>query len=94
MRKIHLLSVLIAATLLFCSSVDAKELTTVVYTVSAGDTMDSIAEKYMPTDWGPSYQAFAEFREGIFEYNYDRLFLERKPYEVRAGDYLLINLWK
>jgi hypothetical protein len=85
---------LIAATLLSCSPAEAKEFTTVAFTVGAGDTMDSIAQTYLPPDRGNSYQAFAEFREGIYEYNYDRVFLDRDPYEVRVGDCLLITLWK
>jgi hypothetical protein len=84
---------LIAVTFLSCSAVEAKEYTTVVYTVVAGDTMDSIAQTYLPPDRGDSWQAFLEFREGIFEYNFDRVFSHRKPYEVREGDCLLITFW-
>jgi len=94
MHTRHLLLALIAATLMSCSSVAAKEYTTVVYTVGAGDTMDSIAQTYLPSDRGNSWQAFAEFKEGIFEYNFDRVFIHRKPYEVDVGDCLLITFWK
>jgi len=94
MRTHHLWLSLIAATLLSCSSVEAKEFTTVVYTVIAGDTMDSIAQTYLPADRGNSYQALAEFKEGIFEYNFDRVFIHRKPYEIHIGDSLLITFWK
>ena len=90
----YLLLILIVATLMSCSPAEAKEYTTVVYTVVAGDTMDSIAQTYLPQDRGNSWQAFAEFREGIFEYNFDRVFIYRQPYEVHVGDCLLITFWK
>ena len=93
MHTRQLLLALIVATLMSCSSVEAMEYTTVVYTVGAGDTLDSIAQTYLPTDRGNSWQAFAEFKEGIFEYNFDKVFIHRKPYEVRVGDCLLITLW-
>jgi len=89
-----LLEALIAVILASCDPAEAKEFTTVVHTVGAGDTMDSIAQAYLPSDRGDSHQAFAEFKEGIFEYNYDRVFTNRKPYEVRVGDELLITFWK
>ncbi|MBP2657841.1 MAG: hypothetical protein H6Q69_873 [Firmicutes bacterium] len=90
----HLLLALIAAAFISCSPVEAKEYTTVSYTVVAGDTMDSIAHSYLPPDRGKSWRAFAEFKEGIFEYNFDRVFTDREPYEVRVGDCLLITFWK
>ena len=93
MHTRQLLLALIAVTLMTCNPVEAKEYTTVVYTVGAGDTLDSIAQTYLPTDRGNSWQAFAEFKEGIFEYNFDRVFSQRKPYEVRVGDCLLITIW-
>jgi len=89
----HLLLALIVATLMSCSSVEAKEFTTVVYIVGVGDTMSSIAQTYLPPDRGNSRQALAEFKEGIFEYNYDKVFFNRKPYEVHVGDCLLITSW-
>ena len=89
-----LLLALIAATLMGCSNVEALEFTTIYYNVVAGDTMDSIARTYLPPDRGDSYRAYAEFREGIFEFNFDRVFIDRKPYEVHVGDCLLINYWK
>jgi len=90
----RLLLALITATLMSCSSVEAQEYTTVVYTVGAGDTLDSIAQTYLPLDRGNSWQAFAEFKKGIFEYNFDRVFIHREPYEVRVGDCLDITFWK
>lgn len=94
MNTHHLLLVLITAILMSCSSVEAKEYTMVSYTVVTGDTMDSIARTYLPPDRGKSWRAFAEFKEGIFEYNFDKVFIHRKPYEVRVGDCLLITFWK
>lgn len=89
-----LIEALIAVLLAGCDPVEAKEFTTVVHTVGIGDTMDRIAQAYLPSDRGDSHQAFAEFKEGIFEYNYDRIFVHRAPYEVRVGDQLLITFWK
>ena len=90
----YLLLTLIILAHMSCSSVEAKQFTTVVYHVGAGDTMDSIAQTYLPLDRGNSWQAFAEFKEGIFEYNFDRVFIHREPYEVRVGDCLDITFWK
>ena len=90
----HFWLAFVAATFLFCSSISASELVTVVYSVVAGDTMDSIAHSYLPEDRGNSSRAYAEFKEGIFEYNFDRVFIDRAPYEVHAGDYLLITFWE
>ena len=85
---------LIAVLLTSCNPAEAKTFTTVVHIVGEGDTMDSIAQAYLPSDRGNSHKAFAEFKEGIFEYNYDHVFINRKPYEVRVGDQLLITFWK
>lgn len=74
--------------------VSARELKTFEYTVVAGDTIDTIARSYLPAGWGESSQAFAEFREGIFEYNFERIFFDRKSYEVREGDCLKILFWE
>ena len=88
-----LLEALIAVLLTSCNPAEAKEFTTVVHVVSASDTMDSIAQTYLPPNRGDSHQAFAEFKEGIFEYNFDRVFVNRQPYEVHPGDQLLITFW-
>ena len=89
-----LLEALIAVLLTGCEPAQAKQFTTVVHIVGPDDTMDSIAQAYLPSDRGDSHQAFAEFKDGIFEYNYDSVFSNRKPYEVREGDHLLITFWK
>lgn len=88
------LEALIAVLLAGCNPAEAKEFTTVVHIVGIGDTLDSIAQTYLPSDRGDSKQAFAEFKEGIFEYNFDSIFINRKPYEVHLGDKLLITFWK
>lgn len=67
MHTRQLLLALIVATLMHCSSVEAMEYTMVAYTVGAGDRLDSIAQTYLPTDRGNSWQVFAEFKEGSFE---------------------------
>jgi len=94
MNMHHLSLAFIVALLLSFGSVEAREYKIIAYTVEANDTMDSIARTYLPSDRGASLEAFAEFREGIFEYNYDRLFSDRIPYEVRAGDFLYITFWE
>jgi hypothetical protein len=90
----HLSLAFTIAVLLSFSSVEAREFKLVAYIVDADDTMDSIAHTYLPADRGTSHKAFAEFKEGIFEYNYDRVFIHRLPYEVRAGDCLFITFWE
>jgi len=85
---------LLVTMLIVSGSASAQEPVTVEYSVAAGDTLDMIAKLYLPSSWGESHQAFAEFREGIFEYNFERVFVDRKPYEVREGDCLLILLWE
>lgn len=91
-----LVEALIAVLLTSCNPAEAggKEFTTIVHIVAASDTLDTIAQAYLPSDRGDSHQAFAEFKEGIFEYNYDRIFVNRKPYEVHTGDRLLITFWE
>ena len=81
-----LLEALIAVLLTSCNPAEAKEFTTVVHTVDVGDTLESISQTYLPADRGDSQKAFAEFKEGIFEYNFDRVFINRQPYEVHVGD--------
>ena len=91
----YLLLVALIATMIFGgNSVEAASYKTVAYTVSESDTLDIIAQKYLPTDRGESDRAFAEFKEGIYEYNYEMVFTHRLPYEVRQGDCLLIALWE
>ena len=84
---------LLATMLTGISPLAAQEATIIEYTVGIGDTLDTIAREFLPHSWGDSNQAFAEFREGIFEYNFDRIFWGRKPYEVREGDCLLIAIF-
>ena len=89
-----LLATLLVLTFMCWNSLEARELTTVEYTVVAGDTMDNIAKLFLPSEWGSSHRAFAVFREGIYEYNYDRIFVDRDPYEVKVGDTLWIVRWQ
>jgi hypothetical protein len=93
-RKVNFWMALLLTMLISAGSVSAQEPVTMEYTVVAGDTLDSIAKSYLPSSWGDSHHAFAEFREGIFEYNFERVFVDRKPYEVREGDCLLILFWE
>ena len=89
-----LLFVLLAITLMNCSNAEAKELITIVHTVRDGETLDTIAQIYLPADRAASGQAFASFMEGIYEYNYESVFLHRRHYEVREGDRLMITFWQ
>ena len=94
MHTYFLLMALIATIFVGGHSVEAARYTTVAYTVSEGDTLDIIAQKYLPADRVESDREFAEFKEGIYEYNYEMVFIHRLPYEVREGDCLLITLWE
>jgi len=97
--KMHirkLLATLLVLTFMCWNTVEAGELklTTVEYTVVAGETLDNIAKLFVPSEWGSSHRAFAVFKEGIYEYNYDKVFINRDPYEVKAGDMLMIVFWQ
>ncbi len=63
-----------------------------VYTVRAGDTLDAISYKYMAKSSVP--RDVREFREGVIELNWDRVFRNRYPYGlIYPGDKLVINYW-
>ena len=94
MHTYFLLVALIATTFLGGHSAEAFGYKTLAYTVSESDTLDIIARKYLPANSVGSDRAFAEFKEGIYEYNYEMVFIHRLPYEVREGDRLLIALWE
>ena len=85
MKKAILVAILMLAFNNICS---AKELHTIHHQVAANETLDSIAIQYMTAD-----RYFPEFREGIVENNYDRMFVSRAVKEVRPGDELEINIW-
>lgn len=57
------------------------------YTVSTGDSLQSIAEHYCP---GDDPRQIAEFREGLRELNYDLI----GENDVSTGVKLQINLWE
>lgn len=71
------------------SAVSAKTHYVVTHTVEAGETLTSIASKYITPD-----REIREFREGIVELNYDEVFSGRKPPEVIAGDVIKVSFWK
>lgn len=63
-----------------------------VYTVRAGDTLDEISYKYMAKS--PVTRDIREFREGVIELNWDRIFKDRYPHGIiYPGDMLQINYW-
>lgn len=89
-RSVLTILVLIAVVLcLHVGTALAKELVCVSHTVQSGETLDSVAHKYITAD-----REFKEFREGIYELNYEEVFKGRPPYEVHTGDLLQINYWK
>ncbi|WP_425058395.1 hypothetical protein SCACP_30460 [Sporomusa carbonis] len=71
-----------------------KELAVVTHVVSKGETLWTIAEKYITPD-----RYMPEFIEGIYELNYDRVFVEREKNgaprkSVYPGDRLEIRYWQ
>ncbi|SDD88562.1 LysM peptidoglycan-binding domain-containing protein [Sporomusa acidovorans] len=63
------------------------------YTVISGDTLDKIAYRYIVKS--SVCRDIREFREGIIELNWDRVFNGRYPHgAIYAGDRLQINYWK
>jgi hypothetical protein len=77
----------VTSTLAFANDAPQRELVKVIHIVKSGETLDEIARFYLPPD-----REFKEFREGIYELNYDKL-KDRPVYEVRKGDYLNIQFW-
>jgi hypothetical protein len=65
----------------------ALALVAMQYSVSTGDTLQSIAEQYCQ---GDDPRQVAEFREGIRELNYDVI----GESEVWAGLKIVINRWE
>ena len=63
-----------------------------VYTVREGDTLWTIAEKFMSKNtYGP--REIREFCAGIVELNYNDVFSERPTKQLYPGDKLRINYW-
>ncbi|SDD39389.1 LysM peptidoglycan-binding domain-containing protein [Sporomusa acidovorans] len=63
------------------------------YIVKSGDTLDEIASKFIAKS--SVRRDIREFREGIIELNYDKVFKDRYPYgTIYAGDHLQINYWE
>jgi hypothetical protein len=77
----------VTSTLAFANDAPQRELVKVIHIVKSGETLDEIANFYLPPD-----REFKEFREGIYELNYDKL-KDRPVYEVRKGDFLDIQFW-
>lgn len=69
------------------------KLVTEVYTVAQGDSLDTITTQYMEKATESSPREFKEFREGIYELNFDSVFKGREKYAVEVGDKLTINYW-
>jgi len=59
-----------------------------VHEVTSEETLNDIVNEYISDNCRPQ-----EFKEGIIEINYDKIFKERKTKEVKKGDVLQINYW-
>lgn len=71
---------------------EGTKLQTETYIVRSGDTLWAIANRYMiKNTYGP--REIHEFKEGIVELNYDRIFKGREPALIYPGDELQINYW-
>lgn len=71
-----------------------KDMVVVTHVVTKGETLWTIAEKYITPD-----RYMPEFVEGIYELNYDRVFVEREKNgyprkSVYPGDRLEIRYWQ
>lgn len=68
-------------------------LVTETCTVAQGDTLDTIAARYMAKN---SYGArdIREFRQGIIELNYELLGNRENPALIYPGDKLKVNYWR
>lgn len=71
-----------------------KEMVVVTHTVSRGETLWTVAEKYMTSD-----RYILEFIEGIYELNYEHVFADREragtPRKaIYPGDRLEIRYWR
>ena len=65
-------------------------LITETYTVCKGDTLDTIADKFIAKNtYGTRYHD--EFKEGIIEINWDRVFADRPGRNIYPGDKLVVN---
>ena len=77
-----------------CGSAEQpKQLVQITHIVATGETLHGIAEQYCPPD-----RYILEFREGIYELNYDTVFHPRElqgvaKMTVFPGDRLQINFW-
>lgn len=91
MRKVLILF-LFAMLLCLPRTEAAVEKITLGHIVQKGDTLDSIAKKYIKPELANNPKAVAEFKEGIYELNYEDL-RGRPRYQVKEGDFLRINIF-
>lgn len=85
---------LLIATLASCGSAEPKgTLVTETYIVQPGDTLWTIAEKYMEKNTAGA-RDIREYYHGIIELNYDTVFANRPNSLIYPGDELRINYWK
>lgn len=94
MFKQLVLAGLIAAAVASCGNAELKgHLVSETYTVKSGDTLTAISYQFMKKS--SVKRDIREFREGIIELNYDRIFKDRYPHGlIIAGDRLQINYWQ
>jgi hypothetical protein len=92
--KVYLIILIIIGILMInniCFSCQKYEWKNVIeiHVVQNNETLDDIANMYMSDN-----VQFAEFKEGIIEINYDKVFKGRIPRDkVVNGDILQINHW-
>jgi len=94
MFKQLVLAGLIAAAVASCGNAELKgHLVSETYIVKSGDTLTDISYQFMKKS--SVKRDIREFREGIIELNYDRVFKDRYPHGlIIAGDHLQINYWQ
>ncbi|TCL40023.1 LysM domain-containing protein [Anaerospora hongkongensis] len=87
------LLILVAVSPLSCGNSAKAIQVTEVYTVEKGDTLWSIADRYIAKNtYGK--RDIREFYHGIIERNYETVFKNRAPYYfIYPGDNLEINYW-
>lgn len=87
--------VLAMALLVLSGAADAKypgHMVTETYVVQSGDNLWSIAGRYLEKNTYGS-RDIREFKEGIIELNFDRVFSGRTDQDIYPGDELKINYW-
>lgn len=92
-KQLVLAGLIIAAAASYGNAELKGHLVSEMYTVKSGDTLTDISYQFMKKS--SVKRDIREFREGIIELNYDRIFKDRYPHGlIIAGDQLEINYWQ